>query len=195
MPPLLLPHHRNLQEAYRSDGRRKPPQWRKNARKTYKVPEISKTADPLALPRHYSQSGIRLSADPEQQHFTDGVTEELLNALVAIDGLRVISRSSSFAFRDRDQLKNDRGCTVSVSRGSLASPAEFCQPADAPDSHPCQLPSVLGPRRVPGAAQVSAPTGSRHWPHRSPKAGTTFCRPAAYGSVTVRKIRHAGGSS
>lgn len=44
-----------------------------------------------------------MSADPEQQHFTDGLTEELLNALVAIDGLRVISRSSSFAFRDRDQ--------------------------------------------------------------------------------------------
>lgn len=43
-----------------------------------------------------------LSADPEQQYFADGVAEEVLNLLAQIRDLRVISRSSSFTFRDRD---------------------------------------------------------------------------------------------
>jgi TolB-like protein len=38
-----------------------------------------------------------LSGDPGQVHFADGLTDELLNSLAAIDELRVISRTSSFA--------------------------------------------------------------------------------------------------
>jgi len=40
-----------------------------------------------------------MSADTEQMYFVDGVTEEILNLLASIRDLRVISRSSSFAFR------------------------------------------------------------------------------------------------
>jgi len=41
-----------------------------------------------------------LSAAQDQRYFTDGLSEELLNLLVRVDGLRVASRTSSFAFRD-----------------------------------------------------------------------------------------------
>jgi len=41
-----------------------------------------------------------LSADKDQQYFTDGLSEELLNLLVRVNGLRVASRTSSFAYRD-----------------------------------------------------------------------------------------------
>jgi TolB-like protein len=41
-----------------------------------------------------------LSAEQDQQYFTDGLSEELLNLLVRVDDLRVASRTSSFAFRD-----------------------------------------------------------------------------------------------
>ncbi len=41
-----------------------------------------------------------MSADKDQQYFTDGLSEELLNLLVRVDGLRVASRTSSFAYRD-----------------------------------------------------------------------------------------------
>jgi TolB-like protein len=41
-----------------------------------------------------------LSRDKDQQYFTDGISEELLNVLVRVDGLRVASRTSAFAFRD-----------------------------------------------------------------------------------------------
>jgi len=40
-----------------------------------------------------------LSPDQNQQYFTDGLSEELLNLLVRVDELRVASRTSSFAFR------------------------------------------------------------------------------------------------
>ena len=40
-----------------------------------------------------------LSKDQDQQYFTDGLSEELLNLLVRVDDLRVASRTSSFAYR------------------------------------------------------------------------------------------------
>ncbi|HUP19666.1 MAG TPA: adenylate/guanylate cyclase domain-containing protein [Gemmatimonadota bacterium] len=40
-----------------------------------------------------------MSADPEQEFFSDGLTEELLNVLAQVPGLRVSARTSSFAFK------------------------------------------------------------------------------------------------
>jgi len=42
---------------------------------------------------------VDLSETGDQQYFTDGLTEELLNLLVRVDGLQVASRTSSFAYR------------------------------------------------------------------------------------------------
>lgn len=42
---------------------------------------------------------INMSADTENEYFSDGITEEILNALVRVDGLRVTSRTSSFALK------------------------------------------------------------------------------------------------
>jgi TolB-like protein len=42
-----------------------------------------------------------LSPNKDQQYFSDGISEEILNQLVRISDLRVISRSSSFALRDQ----------------------------------------------------------------------------------------------
>lgn len=44
-----------------------------------------------------------LSSDPEQGFFADGVSEELLNLLAEVEGLRVISRTSAFSFKDRKE--------------------------------------------------------------------------------------------
>ena len=43
-----------------------------------------------------------LSGDPGQDYFSDGLTEELLNSLAAVDGLQVAARTSSFSFKDKD---------------------------------------------------------------------------------------------
>jgi TolB-like protein/DNA-binding SARP family transcriptional activator len=42
-----------------------------------------------------------LSHDEEDRFFADGLTEDLIHGLAEVDGLRVISRTSAFAFRER----------------------------------------------------------------------------------------------
>ncbi|MDB4908006.1 MAG: serine/threonine protein kinase [Gemmatimonadetes bacterium] len=44
-----------------------------------------------------------LSADKENEYFSDGLAEDILNLLARTDGLKVIARTSSFAFRGREQ--------------------------------------------------------------------------------------------
>ncbi len=48
-----------------------------------------------------------MSSDPEQEYFSDGISEELLNLLARIPTLRVISRSSAFHFKNRDMSPRD----------------------------------------------------------------------------------------
>jgi TolB-like protein/Flp pilus assembly protein TadD len=42
---------------------------------------------------------VNMSADPENEYFSDGLAEELINALTKIRDLRVVARTSSFAFK------------------------------------------------------------------------------------------------
>ena len=43
-----------------------------------------------------------LSEHDDEIYFSDGISEEILNALVRVEGLRVASRTSAFTFRDSD---------------------------------------------------------------------------------------------
>jgi TolB-like protein/class 3 adenylate cyclase/lipopolysaccharide biosynthesis regulator YciM len=42
---------------------------------------------------------VNMSSDPENEYFSDGITEELLNVLAQEQGLQVTARTSSFAFK------------------------------------------------------------------------------------------------
>src|SRR5262249_42924710 len=42
---------------------------------------------------------LNLSTDPDNEYFSDGMTEELLGALAKVEGLKVPSRTSCFAFK------------------------------------------------------------------------------------------------
>lgn len=44
-----------------------------------------------------------MSADPENEYFADGMTEEIINALSHVEGLQVASRTSAFAFKGREK--------------------------------------------------------------------------------------------
>lgn len=67
-----------------------------------------------------------LSADIENEYFSDGITEEILSALQTIPSLRVAARTSSFALKGKnltvseigDQLKVDSVLEGSVRRAS-----------------------------------------------------------------------------
>jgi len=43
-----------------------------------------------------------MSNDPDNEYFSDGITEEILNLLAKIPQLRVVSRSSAFAFKGKE---------------------------------------------------------------------------------------------
>jgi len=44
---------------------------------------------------------VNMSSDKENEYFSDGMTEELINTLSNVDGLRVASRTSAFAFKGK----------------------------------------------------------------------------------------------
>jgi adenylate cyclase len=45
---------------------------------------------------------VNMSADPDNEYFSDGISEELLNLLTKLPQLKVSSRTSSFAFKGKD---------------------------------------------------------------------------------------------
>ena len=46
---------------------------------------------------------VNMSADPENEYFSDGIAEEIINALTKIQALRVASRTSAFAFKGKGE--------------------------------------------------------------------------------------------
>jgi serine/threonine-protein kinase len=54
------------------------------------------------------------SADAETEFFSDGMTEELINALAKVEGLRVVSRSSAYAFKSGDVPLREIGLRLKV---------------------------------------------------------------------------------
>ena len=57
---------------------------------------------------------VNMSGDVGQEYFSDGITEELLNALAKIKGLKVISRTSAFAFKGRNLSIPEIAATLKV---------------------------------------------------------------------------------
>jgi len=56
-----------------------------------------------------------MSADPENEYFTDGMAEEIINALTKIQSLRVASRTSAFAFKGKNEDIGEIGRKLKVS--------------------------------------------------------------------------------
>ena len=56
-----------------------------------------------------------MSAESDNEYFTDGMAEEIINALTRIQSLRVASRTSSFAFKGRSEDIRDIGRKLKVS--------------------------------------------------------------------------------
>jgi adenylate cyclase len=45
---------------------------------------------------------VNMSSNEENEYFSDGITEEIINALAKIDGIKVTSRTSSFYFKGKN---------------------------------------------------------------------------------------------
>ncbi len=57
---------------------------------------------------------VNMSSDVEQEYFSDGLSEELLNLLAKIPALRVASRTSAFSFKGKDVTIGDIGRELNV---------------------------------------------------------------------------------
>jgi hypothetical protein len=95
------------------------------------VAPTAATASTPAVP--VTQSGVtlavlpfaNLSADPAQDYFSDGLTEEILNQLARIPALRLTGRTSSFSFKGRNEDLRQIGAKlgVAVARGHRSTGA------------------------------------------------------------------------
>jgi eukaryotic-like serine/threonine-protein kinase len=60
-------------------------------------------------PRHLQQPSIavlpfaNMSRDADDEYFSDGLAEEIINALTQVAGLKVIARTSAFAFKGKNE--------------------------------------------------------------------------------------------
>ena len=59
---------------------------------------------------------VNMSPDPENEYFSDGITEELLNALTKVEGLQVTSRTSAFAYKGKNDDVRDIGIKLNVDK-------------------------------------------------------------------------------
>jgi TolB-like protein/class 3 adenylate cyclase len=57
---------------------------------------------------------VNMSSDPENEYFSDGIAEEILNALVRVEGLQVTARTSSFAFKGKNMDVREIGSQLGV---------------------------------------------------------------------------------
>ena len=57
---------------------------------------------------------VNMSTDPENEYFSDGITEEIINALTRVEGLKVIARTSSFAFKGKSMDVREIGNQLGV---------------------------------------------------------------------------------
>ncbi|HET6566273.1 MAG TPA: hypothetical protein VFG52_12740, partial [Xanthomonadales bacterium] len=57
---------------------------------------------------------VNMSSDPEQEYFSDGISEEILNSLAKVKDLNVAGRTSSFAFKGENQDLRKVGEALSV---------------------------------------------------------------------------------
>jgi adenylate cyclase len=89
-------------------------------RAAYQPKPVAKTptsAPSLGLPDKPSIAVLafdNMSSDPEQSHFADGITEDILTNLSFISSLFVIARTSAFAYRDKARDLREIGRELGV---------------------------------------------------------------------------------
>src|SRR5438552_16271900 len=57
---------------------------------------------------------VNMSNDPENEFFSDGIAEEIINSLSKVKALRVAARTSSFAFKGKNENIGDVGRKLKV---------------------------------------------------------------------------------
>ena len=72
------------------------------------APVVSGAASIAVLPF------LNMSGDPENEYFSDGLTEDIIDALAQVPGLKVTARTSSFSFRGKEADVREIGARLNV---------------------------------------------------------------------------------
>jgi TolB-like protein/cytochrome c-type biogenesis protein CcmH/NrfG len=72
------------------------------------------SSDPETLPSILVLPFSNLSGDPEQEYFSDGITESIIVNLGTVNGLKVKSIHASFAFKDSDRSLDEIAAELGV---------------------------------------------------------------------------------
>ena len=72
------------------------------------------SAAPVRIPSLAVLPFANLSADKENEYFSDGLAEEIINALTHLPNLRVMARTSSFYFRGKEADVREIGSKLNV---------------------------------------------------------------------------------
>jgi len=78
------------------------------------APTVSAAQTPAAGKSIAVLPFVNMSADPENEYFTDGIAEEIINALTKVQALRVASRTSAFAFKGKSEDIGEIGRKLKV---------------------------------------------------------------------------------
>jgi TolB-like protein len=73
------------------------------------VEQVAETEKSIAV-----MAFVNMSADPEQEYFSDGIAEEILNGLAHLPDLRVAARTSAFSFKGQNVDIRKVGETLNV---------------------------------------------------------------------------------
>ena len=57
---------------------------------------------------------VNMSADPDNEYFSDGISEEILNSLTHVEGIQVTARTSSFSFKGKNEDVREIGNKLGV---------------------------------------------------------------------------------
>ena len=98
------PGHIALQTLIEAVAHHVGPQSRQAQQTSSKAPDASIAVLPF----------VNMSSDPEQEYFSDGISEELLNLLAKIKGMRVTARTSSFKFKEKSEDIQEIGRLLGV---------------------------------------------------------------------------------
>jgi TolB-like protein/TPR repeat protein len=98
-------------------------QWQADNRSVNSVPAVTTEGvqgpgqpgiQPQTTPSVAVLPFVDLSESKDQQYLGNGISEELLNALVSVGGINVAARTSSFSFHGKDVAISEIGSTLGV---------------------------------------------------------------------------------
>ena len=126
---------------------------------------LQQTVEPFEIARRQDPEAsiavlpfANMSADPENEYFSDGLSEELLNVLAKIPDLKVTGRTSSFAFKGKNEDLRDIGQKLGFGRCSRgASARRGIESGSRRSSSRRRTAFISGPRPTIASSTTSSP--------------------------------------